>query len=75
MVSCFLKAHLHSNFSILRGLQVNTSSAAAAQPIGFAAGVKAAEERISAVRSAHNIPPEQAVLSVENFLVEIGENK
>lgn len=48
---------------------------AAAQPVGFAAGVKAAEERISAVRSAHNIPPEQTVLAVENFLVEIGENK
>ncbi|KAE8746315.1 hypothetical protein FOCC_FOCC006987 [Frankliniella occidentalis] len=57
------------------GLQVNTSTVAAAQPVGFAAGVKAAEERISAVRSAHNIPPEQTVLAVENFLVEIGENK
>ncbi|KAJ1524424.1 hypothetical protein ONE63_010922 [Megalurothrips usitatus] len=57
------------------GLQVNTSTVAAAQPVGFAAGVKAAEERISAVRSSNNIPPEQSVLAVENFLVEVGENK
>lgn len=57
------------------GFQVNTSTSAAAQPVGFAAGVKAAEERISAVRSIPNIPPEQTVLAVENFLVEIGENK
>ncbi|KAK3933355.1 Protein PRRC1 [Frankliniella fusca] len=57
------------------GMPVNTSTAAAAQPVGFAAGVKAAEERLSAVRSAQNIPPEQTVLAVENFLVEIGENK
>ena len=54
---------------------MNTSTVAAAQPLGFAAGVKAAEERISALRSAHNIPPEQTVLAVENFLLEIGENK
>ncbi len=57
------------------GLAVNTSTAAAAQPVGFAAGVKAAEERIAAVRSSNNIPAEQPVLAVENFLVEIGENK
>lgn len=57
------------------GLPVNTTTAAAAQPVGFAAGVKAAEERISALRTTHNIAVEQTVLAVENFLVEIGENK
>lgn len=57
------------------GLPVNTSTAAAPQPVGFAAGVRAAEERICGLRSAHNIPVEQTVLAVENFLVEIGENK
>ncbi|PSN42301.1 Protein PRRC1 [Blattella germanica] len=47
----------------------------AAQPVGFAAGVKAAEERISALQSSGKLHPKQPVVAVENFIVEVGEDK
>lgn len=46
----------------------------AAQPVGFAAGVKAAEERIQiALKSLEQQP--MPVLAIENFLLEVGEDK
>jgi hypothetical protein len=47
----------------------------AAQPVGFAAGVKAAEERILTLQSTGKLNPKQPIVAVENFLVEIGKNK
>lgn len=47
----------------------------AAQPVGFAAGVKAAEERISALQSTGKLHPKQPIVAIENFLVEVEENK
>lgn len=46
----------------------------AAQPVGFAAGVKAAEERIQI--ALKNINPQSLpVVAVENFILEVGEDK
>ncbi|PNF28830.1 Protein PRRC1 [Cryptotermes secundus] len=47
----------------------------AAQPVGFAAGVKAAEERILALQSTGKLHPKQPIVAIENFLVEVEENK
>lgn len=46
----------------------------AVQPVGFAAGVKAAEERIAAAYAKPHIQP-LPVVAVENFLLEVGEDK
>lgn len=46
----------------------------AAQPVGFAAGVAAAEERIATMYAKPHVRP-VPVVAVENFLVEIGEEK
>jgi hypothetical protein len=43
--------------------------------VGFAAGVQAAEERISELRSTGKVHPKQPILAVENFIVEVEENK
>lgn len=51
------------------------SSAVAAQPVGFAAGVKGAEERIKSARSIPSLPKDIPVIAVENFLLEVGEDK
>lgn len=46
----------------------------AAQPVGFAAGVKAAEERVQiALKNIEQQP--MPVVAVENFLLEVGEDK
>lgn len=46
----------------------------AAQPVGFAAGVKAAEERIQI--TLKNIAQSPLpVVAVENFILEVGEDK
>ncbi|KAJ9573833.1 hypothetical protein L9F63_008785, partial [Diploptera punctata] len=47
----------------------------AAQPVGFAAGVKAAEERISALQATGKLHPKQPIIAVENFIVEVGEDR
>lgn len=46
----------------------------AAQPVGFAAGVKAAEERIQTVlkKIEQQLMP---IVAIENFLLEVGEDK
>lgn len=43
----------------------------AAQPVGFMAGLKGAEERISSLRNSGSIPHDQTVVSIEGFIVEI----
>ncbi|XP_053985742.1 protein PRRC1-like isoform X2 [Hylaeus anthracinus] len=51
------------------------SLAIAAQPIGFAAGVKGAEERINSARNIPTLPKDMPIIAVENFLIEVGEDK
>ncbi|XP_017883571.1 protein PRRC1-like isoform X2 [Ceratina calcarata] len=51
------------------------SSAVAAQPVGFAAGVKGAEERINSARNLSTVPRDIPIIAVENFLLEVGEDK
>lgn len=43
----------------------------AAQPVGFTAGLKGAQERIQNLRQAENIADDQPVVSVEGFIVEM----
>lgn len=43
----------------------------AAQPVGFTAGLKGAEERISNLKKTGDIPSDLTVVSVEGFIVEI----
>jgi hypothetical protein len=57
-----------------RGLAAQATKIAA-QPVGFAAGVQAAEERISALLSTGKVHPKQPIVAIENFLVEVEENK
>ncbi|XP_012286046.1 protein PRRC1 [Orussus abietinus] len=56
------------------GVSVNTT-AVAEQPVGFAAGVKGAEERIHSVRNNSALPKDIPIVAVENFLLEVGEDK
>ncbi|KAF5269818.1 hypothetical protein FQR65_LT05864 [Abscondita terminalis] len=56
----------------VEGVHVETTNIAA-QPVGFAAGIKSAEERIEIVfqnTNAQAVP----VVSIENFLLEVGED-
>lgn len=46
----------------------------AAQPVGFAAGVKAAEERIQIALKKMQQQP-MPVVAIENFILEVGEDK
>ncbi|XP_014599723.1 PREDICTED: protein PRRC1-like isoform X1 [Polistes canadensis] len=50
-------------------------TAIAAQPVGFAAGVKGAEERINSARNNSFLPKDIPIIAIENFLLEIGEDK
>lgn len=43
----------------------------AAQPVGFASALQAARERIANLRSSGTVPPQQPVVSVEGFVVEL----
>lgn len=43
----------------------------AAQPVGFTAGLKGAQERIQNLRQTENIPDDQPVVSIEGFIVEM----
>ncbi|KDR15996.1 Protein PRRC1 [Zootermopsis nevadensis] len=53
------------------GVAVQTAMTAA-QPVGF---VFSAEERISTLQCTGRLHPKQPIVAVENFLVEVGENK
>lgn len=52
-----------------------SDSSVAAQPVGFAAGVKGAEERIHSARSMPSVPKDIPIIAVENFLLEVGQDK
>ncbi|XP_042242287.1 protein PRRC1-like isoform X1 [Homarus americanus] len=43
----------------------------AAQPVGFEAALHSAEERINSLRTSGRVHPQQPVVSVENFIVEL----
>ncbi|KAL3865794.1 hypothetical protein ACJMK2_043148 [Sinanodonta woodiana] len=43
----------------------------AAQPVGFTAGLKGAEERIQNLRRSGDVPESQPMISVEGFIVEL----
>ncbi|XP_068229860.1 protein PRRC1-A-like [Palaemon carinicauda] len=47
------------------------SESVAAQPVGFAAALQSGEERINVLRSSGKVHPQQPVVSVENFIVEL----
>ncbi|CAG2184189.1 unnamed protein product [Oppiella nova] len=48
----------------------------ASQPIGFDNGLKAAKERIQALRmNTSSIPQNQVIVSIENFIVDISDDK
>ncbi|XP_043278472.1 protein PRRC1-like isoform X2 [Venturia canescens] len=51
------------------------SSAVAEQPVGFAAGIKGAEERITATRQLSHVPKDAPIVAIENFLLEVGVDK
>lgn len=51
------------------------SAAVAEQPVGFAAGIKGAEERIAAARQLSNVPKDVPIVAIENFLLEVGVDK
>ncbi|XP_033338993.1 protein PRRC1 isoform X2 [Megalopta genalis] len=51
------------------------SSNIAAQPVGFVAGVKGAETKINSARNIPSIPNDIPIVAVENFLLEVGEDK
>lgn len=59
---------------IFSGVSVNNETIAV-QPVGFAAGVKGAEERINSVKNNSSVPKDVPIIAVENFLLEIGEDK
>ncbi|XP_078035382.1 protein PRRC1-like isoform X2 [Augochlora pura] len=56
------------------GIAVESSNIAA-QPVGFAAGVKGAETKINSARNIPSIPNDIPIVAVENFLLEVGEDK
>lgn len=62
------------NIFFYRGMGVQAKNIAA-QPVGFAAGVKAAEERIQMVLKDPKLKIPLPVVAVENFLLEVGEDK
>lgn len=51
------------------------SSSIAPQPVGFSAGLKAAEERISNLKQMGFGQDRQILLSIENFLTELTPDK
>lgn len=61
--------------AIVNGIDAQSSNIAV-QPVGFASAVKAAEERIQSVRNSTNSSePPLPVVAIENFLLEIGEER
>lgn len=63
-----------SNAHFCRGLAVQSSNVAA-QPVGFAAGIKAAEERLQVAFKSTATSQPLPIVAVENFLLEVGEDK
>nr|CAD7456855.1 unnamed protein product [Timema tahoe] len=51
------------------------SISVATQPVGFESGINAAKERISSTRASGKLHKMQPILAVENFIVEVVEDK
>nr|CAD7571426.1 unnamed protein product [Timema californicum] len=51
------------------------SISVATQPVGFDSGINAAKERISSTRASGKLHKMQPILAVENFIVEVVEDK
>lgn len=52
-----------------------SQSSIAPQPVGYAAGVKGAQERIDGLRRTHVIHDKQPVVALENFIAELFPEK
>lgn len=48
-----------------------SQSTTAAQPLGFAAGLKGAEDRIKSLRESREISDDVTAVSIEGFIVEM----
>lgn len=70
----FSQLKIDESFALGRGMAAQASKIAA-QPVGFASAIKAAEERILALQATGKLHPKQPIVAVENFLLEVGENK
>ncbi|XP_077099557.1 protein PRRC1 isoform X1 [Siphateles boraxobius] len=72
-------AAVRDAFQEVFGLAMVTGEAGqsniAPQPVGYAAGVKGAQERIDSLRRAAVIHEKQPVVSVENFIAELFPDK
>ncbi|KAG1929760.1 protein PRRC1 [Pimephales promelas] len=72
-------AAVRDAFQEVFGLAMVTGEAGqsniAPQPVGYAAGVKGAQERIDSLRRAAIIHEKQPVVSVENFIAELFPDK
>ncbi|KAL4617676.1 protein PRRC1 [Arapaima gigas] len=72
-------AAVRDAFQEVFGLAMVTGEAGqsniAPQPVGYAAGVKGAQERIDSLRRAGIIHEKQPVVSVENFIAELFPDK
>jgi len=55
------------------GMKPHPSGAIAEQPVGYAAGRQGAIERIQNFRSKKAVPDDAVLVSVEGFLLEVGE--
>lgn len=60
--------------AIVQGVSVQSSSIAP-QPVGFSAGLKAAEERINNLKQLGFFQDGQILVSIENFLTELTPDK
>ncbi|PVD20022.1 hypothetical protein C0Q70_20516 [Pomacea canaliculata] len=58
-------------FSRVRVTGVESQSTTAAQPLGFAAGLKGAEDRIKSLRESRAISDDVTAVSIEGFIVEM----
>ena len=47
----------------------------AAQPVGFTAGLKAAEDRVACLQNAGDVDPLSPVIAVEGFLAELSTDR
>ncbi|XP_022687165.1 protein PRRC1-A-like isoform X2 [Varroa jacobsoni] len=58
----------------VEGVKAQPSSMAA-QPVGFTAGLKAAEDRVHCLRSAGDVDPDVPVVAVEGFVAELSTDR
>ncbi|OQR74469.1 protein PRRC1-like [Tropilaelaps mercedesae] len=58
----------------VEGVKAQPSSMAA-QPVGFTAGLKAAEDRVQCLRTAGEVDPDVPVVAVEGFVAELSTDR